>query len=694
MKEESNLKSRIKGSGFFKAASIYAVTAWLIIQVVDILFPLFGFPLWIQKLVVVLIILGFPITLILVWVHQAGNKSAQVSVEGSEEEPVEEADGDSGDLQAAGPKRIINWKTGTIILAIGLLGSVVWQLNQKRVAGAGLLSEEIRTEKVAVSVFNNFTGEENLDALGNMASDWITSGLRELDVKTTSPETMRRYKDKVGILPGNANGDISLQEVTDASYVLTGSYYLKGDSLQINSMLESTISGDVVYEFPVIWGPRTKKEALIGEISEMMKGYWAVKSSNRLSYINPPKYEAYQLFLNIWMFDKNGLENVVRLDSTFILANIYLAYMYWTYEDSLNYENRIAYLKRNLDHCTEFEINYLAFVEFSVKGDQEGQLKAIKKNYLLDPSDIQMLHNTAYTYMEMNQLKAAAELYEKVLWDPDIPLANIGGNMRGAYMNILSKLGKYKKLLEFHRLRYEGIGAVNPNLARALLETGQRDTVISKLNQLNKANLLRLAHMYNELYPDDPENIYALLIRDNMDSYADPRRSRNYLMWSHMHQYNWDSKAYAYYLIRDFRKTEEILLELRDQQIDWVSYSNGKLDASLEKSLNWHMNVWLNYLLGAAYARQGKTELAMDQIQLLESYRASKPKMNNRFHYGEISYLQARIYSIVDEKELAVAALKQSLKEGKSMDYDSFWFDWDLTNLKGFEPYEEIIRPG
>ena len=105
------------------------------------------------------------------------------------------------------------------------------------------------------------------------------------------------------------------------------------------------------------------------------------------------------------------------------------------------------------------------------------------------------------------------------------------------------------------------------------------------------------------------------------------------------------------------------------------------------------MNVWLNSLLGCTYARQGKTQLAHDQVQLLESFRASKPNMNNRFHFGVISYHQARIYSILNEKEQAVASLKKSRKEGRSMDYNSFWFDWDLSNLKGYGAYEEFIKP-
>lgn len=685
MKEENpRIKSRLQQSGIFKAASIYAVTAWLIIQVVDVLFPMFGLPVWSQKLIVFLIVIGFPIALILVWIRYKREKSASV-----EEDPLEEGSDEQG-VQAS---KKMNWKMLIIVGGIGVLGVVFWQLNKKWGITDGLLSEEIRSEKVAVSVFNNFTGDTNLDALGNMASDWITSGLRELDVKTTSPETMRRYKDKVGILPGNANGDISLQEVTEAQYVVTGSYYLKGDSIQINSLLESTTTGDIVYEFPVMWGASYNKEELIQEISEMMKGYWAVKSSNRLDHINPPKYEAYQLFLNTWMFSKSGLEKVVRLDSTFILANIYLANMYWIYEDSQNYEKRISYVKGNLDHCTEFEKNYLAFVEYNVQGDDVGQLKAIERNYLLDPSDIQMLHNTAYTLMESNQLKAAKELYEKVLWNPEIPLANIGGNMFNAYLDILSKLGDYKRLLEFYKLRNELFDVQNPKLARALLQTGRKDSVLSHIGEMKSWEMLELAHMYNELYPYDTENIYAPFIRENIDLFADPKRNRDYLMWSHMHMYNRSSRAYAYYLLRDFEKTEDILEDLRAQEIDWVNYSDGTLDASLELNIQWHMNLWLNGLLGSAYARQGKADLAIAQIQLLESFRASKPEMNNRFHFGVVSYWQARIYAVIDEKELAVASLKRARKEGRSMDYNTFWFDWDLASLKGYGPFDEFIEP-
>jgi TolB-like protein len=142
--------------------------------------------------------------------------------------------------------------TGTLtilVLSVILVAQFIYftfiRDNNKR-----LLPEEVLSEKVAVAPFNNFTGKEDLDAFGLMSSEWITSGLRELDVKTSSPEMMRKYRDNVGVLPGNPDQEVSLFELTGAKYVVTGSFYENGSQIEVSSRLESTESGDVIYNFP------------------------------------------------------------------------------------------------------------------------------------------------------------------------------------------------------------------------------------------------------------------------------------------------------------------------------------------------------------------------------------------------------------------------------------------------------------
>ena len=49
-------------------AVTYAVVAWLLIQIVTQVFPPFEIPNWAERLVIVVIMLGFPIALVFAWV--------------------------------------------------------------------------------------------------------------------------------------------------------------------------------------------------------------------------------------------------------------------------------------------------------------------------------------------------------------------------------------------------------------------------------------------------------------------------------------------------------------------------------------------------------------------------------------------------------------------------------------------------
>lgn len=77
---------------------------------------------------------------------------------------------------------------------------------------------------------------------------------------------------------------------------------------------------------------------------------------------------------------------------------------------------------------------------------------------------------------------------------------------------------------------------------------------------------------------------------------------------------------------------------------------------------------------------------------MLETKRAIFPKFANRKSRGQIPYYQARIYAILGEKDLAVDYLKKSKLEGNIAEHDKFVFEWDLTNLKGYPPFEKLLK--
>ncbi len=58
----------LKRRNVYRVAAMYAVVAWVLLQVADVTFPIFQVPDWSYRLVVWLLLLGFPPALILAWI--------------------------------------------------------------------------------------------------------------------------------------------------------------------------------------------------------------------------------------------------------------------------------------------------------------------------------------------------------------------------------------------------------------------------------------------------------------------------------------------------------------------------------------------------------------------------------------------------------------------------------------------------
>src|SRR6266550_709899 len=67
---DRNFFAELKRRNVYKVAVAYAVVAWLLIQVATQVFPFFGIPNWAVRLVVLLLMLGFPAALVLFWAFE------------------------------------------------------------------------------------------------------------------------------------------------------------------------------------------------------------------------------------------------------------------------------------------------------------------------------------------------------------------------------------------------------------------------------------------------------------------------------------------------------------------------------------------------------------------------------------------------------------------------------------------------
>jgi hypothetical protein len=65
-----NFFGELKRRNVYKVAIAYGVVAWLLMQVASQIFPFFDIPNWAVRLVVLLLVIGFPVALILAWAFE------------------------------------------------------------------------------------------------------------------------------------------------------------------------------------------------------------------------------------------------------------------------------------------------------------------------------------------------------------------------------------------------------------------------------------------------------------------------------------------------------------------------------------------------------------------------------------------------------------------------------------------------
>jgi len=68
-----NLKkffAELKRRNVYKVAIAYAVVAWLLLQIATQVFPFIEIPNWAIRLVIMLIVIGFPIALVIAWAFE------------------------------------------------------------------------------------------------------------------------------------------------------------------------------------------------------------------------------------------------------------------------------------------------------------------------------------------------------------------------------------------------------------------------------------------------------------------------------------------------------------------------------------------------------------------------------------------------------------------------------------------------
>ena len=209
-----NFFAELKRRNVYKVAIAYGVVAWLLIQVATQVFPFFEIPNWVVRLVVLVIIIGFPIALIVAWAFELtpqGLKRTEVA-----------------DAMPTRPSASRAWIYVVIIggaLALGLffLGRYTGLRRSEGTASA--------EKSIAVLPFDNLSRDPDNAYFAEGIQDEILTRLAKIaDLKVISRTSTQQYQSK----PGNLS---EIAKQLGVAHIVEGSVQKSGDAVRVNVQL-------------------------------------------------------------------------------------------------------------------------------------------------------------------------------------------------------------------------------------------------------------------------------------------------------------------------------------------------------------------------------------------------------------------------------------------------------------------------
>ncbi len=156
---------------------VYALVAWLLAQIADLVLDNFNAPSWMMQTFLFLLIAGFPVALIIGWAFELTPQGLR------RDQPVS-SDAESK-VQAPAPSsallRYTVWFAATVGLAVVLFLSAEFVEPQRAVPATEVNS------RFVVAVFENGTGDTSLDSIGRLVADVISEGLQRTGIVDVVP---------------------------------------------------------------------------------------------------------------------------------------------------------------------------------------------------------------------------------------------------------------------------------------------------------------------------------------------------------------------------------------------------------------------------------------------------------------------------------------------------------------------------
>ena len=422
-----NFFAELKRRNVYKVAVAYAVVTWLLVQAASILFPTFDAPPWVMKVLVVVIVLGFPLALILSWAFEITPEGIKLESEVAPNESIRKRAG----------RKIVGITVALAILAAALLAYRIWtpKGETKTLATATLASASTLTAKnsVAVLPFENLSDDKENEYFSDGISEELLTVLQKVPGLHVAARTSTfSFKDK----------NVTAQEIgrkLGVADLVEGSVRKAGGSVRISARLSRAATGEQLWsesytrDLKDVFAVQSElAKTIVGQLRGELGEETAAKiqATVRGGTTNPEAYEQFlqgRYYLNRFSsadIEKaiGFLERACQLDPKFPLAWATLSgarglYAGWT--DKLTRQQFDASLKqarKEAEHALELDpelpeaLSARFQIQFLYDFDWKGGAETIKRAQILAPSDPIILKSAAQVAVIFGDLSRAVEL--------------------------------------------------------------------------------------------------------------------------------------------------------------------------------------------------------------------------------------------------------------------------------------------
>src|SRR2546423_10009595 len=210
----------------YRVAVTYAVVSWVLIQIATQVFPFFEIPNWAIRLVVLLLVVGFPVALILAWAFELTPEG----IKRTEDVPIHES------IRRHTGRKLLAFAAVAAALAVALF-LIQYARRSSTAANQNLppalgITQAIPEKSIAVLPFSNLSAEgENVFFTDGIQDEILTYLAKVADLKVISRSSVMLYK------AGTPRNVREIGRQLGVAHVLEGSVQRTKDRVRVTAQL-------------------------------------------------------------------------------------------------------------------------------------------------------------------------------------------------------------------------------------------------------------------------------------------------------------------------------------------------------------------------------------------------------------------------------------------------------------------------